>query len=255
MDQFKYYTINELKQYARQNNIDIRGLTLKSDLLHAILNTGSISVRPSRPVTTSNNQVQTDNALMQMIKANPDMLYELTQRLTLEEIRNLCTTNKEYQAICQSDRFRQLIRQRAEESENRFFDQLYNLVRNQRTFFYTIDNFDHYISYNDGKLEERYHRNPSILAELFEKRKIPFSPIGMKSYKIESPTAEQIKETLKTIINRPDFDMNKFIIGYAPKSSDYRKLCENSSEYRDLCQSRFFQEFITNMERNELKYK
>ncbi len=38
MDKLAYYTIPELKRYARENNIQLAGLTRKTDILNEIKN-------------------------------------------------------------------------------------------------------------------------------------------------------------------------------------------------------------------------
>ncbi len=39
-----------------------------------------------------------------------DLITELISHLTVEELKNLCITNREYWTLCQSERFQKMVR-------------------------------------------------------------------------------------------------------------------------------------------------
>lgn len=216
MDQFTYYTIPELKQYAREQNIPIGGLTRKADILDAIQRTGTISsptgtTPPTRTISPTGT-----------IPALGDLFTEFSKHLTVEELKNLCKTNKDYRALCSSEQFQKLVREKYVQEEKPYRDKINELLNiSPYGFTYPI-NKGHDISYNnipsdislwetirdDNGDRAKNHSQISILRKLFgvaPERQNMYLP----DYKIDNVTPEQVNKVLNFLVHLPDFDMNK----------------------------------------------
>lgn len=215
MDNFSYYTVQELKRYARQNNIHIGGLTRKADIINAIKNVG-ISLTPVIPKSTDRSNVPVG-------LFGVDLFTELSKHLTLDELKNLCTTDRKYRAICQSERFQKLLREKYER-EKSYRDKINEILKSGASgFTYYLDNQGHTISYNNipndvslwemirdrnGKRVQNFSQK-SVLRKLFG-----IAPEILDRYRpdyiVRNVTLDEVKLMLNELVHREDFDLDNF---------------------------------------------
>ena len=251
---FENYTIDELRQYARKNNIRLAGSTRKAD----IINTINIALAP--PYTGPS---------IFSTPLNEDLFYELAQPLTLANLRSLCSSNRHYRTLCQQARFHQMLKRKAaEEQGNPFYSALAQfMLNNVKLFRYQISRRDegHYLIYNENRFEEevatltdengqRYpdYTDQSILKTVFgnESRSTLDIYTMAPKYERENVTVEDMKQVLKVLLNKPYFDMDEFSVDLSAK--ELKQICEDSKEYEIVCLSRFYHQLIKYKEEVEL---
>lgn len=174
-----------------------------------------------------------ENIYYQTLDEN--LFYEISQKLTLDQLRNFCNVNRKTNIICQTERFRELIHKKIIENERRkeiYYDELvnkiYDIIRKTNTFQYDIIKLsrlqNHYISYsdnNEGKpalgeflgLKNKNYAPESILKNLFDQKIISLNIFGHYDpdgsiFILNYPTVEEIKKVLHVLVRSPHFDIN-----------------------------------------------
>ncbi len=159
---------------------------------------------------------------------NEDLFYELSQYLTLQELRELCSTNRQYRNMCRKARFQELFKQKLQEEKERPYREKINLIYDNivkcRIFNYIVNDKVqfHVISYalahgisNICETVRGYQNGPrenSILRKLYDQNvmiNVSGRIIDGPNYILNSPTEKQIKEILDVLVHRSDFDINK----------------------------------------------
>ena len=224
-----YYTIKELKNFSKQNNIRLGGLTRKADIINAIRDQSRNLNRLNESLSDSSvGNRNPDKSIIKLVKSNEDILYELSRHLTLKELRNLCLTNKEYQRICQHERVLELFRQKLKQEQEEMVNEIYNKAKKGFNYTFTYRDEGHVLSYyprlgllaeavrvytdeRGNRLED--YRQQSILRRLFGTEAMIKNTRGGiydgPNYRIDNSTSDQIKQVLNVLVHRPDFDINK----------------------------------------------
>lgn len=217
MERLTYYTVNELKRHAREQNIPIGGLTRKADILNAILNQQSGTTIPPPPTRTISPTTGT-------IPPIGDLFTELSKHLTLKELKNLCTTNQEYRALCSTERFQRLLKEKQVQEDKPYQDKIDQiLAKGSRGFSYYVDQKGHTISYNNTPRDVSLWENirdlnmnqrpnfsqVSILRKIFGVTPLRPSWLG-PDYIVENVTPEEVRKLLNELVRRTDFSMDNF---------------------------------------------
>ena len=277
MDNFSYYTVQELKRYARENNIRLAGLTRKADIIEIIkehLSTTNIEDTQPQSALQTSSKVQlasetqpswSNGSNLMSLCPSDDLFYELVKKLSLNNIKSLCSSSRQYRTLCQKERFQQLFRRKADEEENLFYDQLAKFLLDN--FIYLGSRISwkgkgHNISYiSDHKRfsEEIYdqrfedYRVKSILYSIFGDESLQLDNrtgrwLG-RYFRIDNPKMEQIIQVLKILWTRPDLKLDEFYAHLTSK--ELRELCENKKEYEILCQSDFYKKLVDNIQQRD----
>ena len=162
-----------------------------------------------------------------------NIIYDLSQYLTQDQIDAERQKNMEYDRLFYNDKFKQLVRQKFSQSNQGVANPTQKLIddilNNNKGFTYTVNNKGegHTITYLKGNYggEEisRFmesvrsygpeHENYSILLDLYgneakgknSKGQIMFSP----NYSLEKPDRAEVRQILRAITSLPDFDVDK----------------------------------------------
>lgn len=178
-----------------------------------------------------------EQLLVSIQMEDENLLYEISQNLTLNELKNLCVSNHKTRLMCQTERFQQLIERKIQEKEEEkeayyrdLVNKIYNKIRKTNRFHYDLFKSEtrfanHYISYNlndrnrprlfefIGVQSRKYIPGESILKGLFKQRVNSYNLLGQAEFtgygpffEILNPTGEEIKRVLNILVHQSDFD-------------------------------------------------
>lgn len=233
MSAFNIYTVAELKQIARERGLSGYSRLRRNELID-LLQGSSIN----RTVKATDR-----SELIQELPNNlpDDILYELTQHLSISELKALCSTNQQYAKLCQSPRFSEIInREKAKiEQEKQLqatINELYQGIVNAgfNGVTYNIDNKDHTLTMKYGRNPDKEYRfytsesmpidrnaknmwaashNKSILHKLFGEQAQSKSRYGYVTIALYPAADEtQARKILDVLVRRPDFDRSNVVI-------------------------------------------
>lgn len=269
MSDLSYYTVDQLRQFARDNNINIGRLIRKADLIAIIQEHLGVNGPQTPPVPQSPS-----GPSLQALLPSEDLFYELVEKLPVNKIKDLCSTNRQYRATCQKERFQKLFKRKAAEESEAFYTELAKFISNEAKHFnYQISWKDEghnllYINYENHKRwsEEvrvytdengqsfKDYRDQSILKQVFGDEAMPLDSRGQRRFGphflINNSTVEQTAQVLRALLNKPFFDINKFRQNLSAK--ELQQICANKREYEILCSSKFYQRLIQKVSEEEL---
>lgn len=215
MATFDIYTVSELKQLARERRLAGYSNLHRDELIELLQGATDPTVLPE------------------------DILYELTKHLSISELKQLCSTNRQYAKLCQSPRFQQIINQEKAEREKErqlqaTINELYQFIVNPEFikridtniidvgFHYRI-NPKHtilikYIPTQENKPQfkilefyENTVNDQSILLQTFDKTQS--TPLSNTRISLNGERDENdVRKLLNVLIRRPDF--NRSEVGY-----------------------------------------
>ncbi len=174
-----------------------------------------------------------NKSLVQLLNVNRDIFYELLKYLELNNVKNLCSSNREIRKICQDKRFEQLFKEKLkEEKEEKIYQEKVNKIfyKIKYGFYNKIDHEIHKIVYygtpKGQVLEEEFkvdksdndYRKQSILRRLFGEEAMIRSKGRKKGgvrydgprYKLIKPTEEKVKKVLNVLVRQPNLDITCF---------------------------------------------
>lgn len=85
------YTVNQLRDYARENNIRLSRSLRKADLLEEI-----------QEHFASNQISKEAGKLLSTVISNKDLLGEMSKHMNADNLKKFCITNSQYRTVCQS---------------------------------------------------------------------------------------------------------------------------------------------------------
>ena len=71
---------------------------------------------------------------------------------------------------------------------------------------------------------------------------------------INNPTIKQVKNVLKLLLNRADFNIDEFGGNGRTQFKNLKQICESKNEYRILFQSKFYQQLIKGLVKDDQEY-
>ncbi len=166
---------------------------------------------------------------------HPDILTEMNQYLTVNDLKNFARSNQEMHKIYQTKRLQQLCQQKyQEEKESKLVNQILQQFNNG--FKYVLVPNKHFINYINGaedyvslvtdytmpdyiyetiSLNEKGYPNwDSVLFNLFkDKVKISSDNDGLNRYMLYNSTLEQLKQVIQALVKLPNFDKNNLHLG------------------------------------------
>lgn len=170
-----------------------------------------------------------------------NLFYDIGQDLTLDELKNLCATNRRSSILCQTEKLRALIHRKTIENEQQkelyyhnLVNDIYNKIMQKNKFSYEIFKLNrlatHFIFYSlddhgkpylfefVGIKTHNYRPKESVLYTLFENRVKSFDLHGQPvrnrygpSFALYFPTETEIKRVLNILVRGPHFDINKIV--------------------------------------------
>ena len=233
------YTVPELKQEARDLGLSGYSNVPKGGLINLIGRffsrkpSSTPAPRPASPPlpATSGRTVRIPLTIPKrmapptpnMIALSEDVLYELAQYLNYNALKNLCTSNREYRRICQTERFQQLIEQSRLKTVQAKVQQVLDLIEksgNDVTLVLT-DEKDHNLeiwgfSSNQANISERSNEDyfSAIIYKYFKEK------LNFKGFENLTPDEyyDFLTKTKFEFGKIPDYALKRFLKDpiYAP---------------------------------------
>ena len=141
---------------------------------------------------------------------NPNLIYELMEHLDVTTIRKLCSSDAQWQKICQEERFRHLI-------QSKLVNELFYRISYEVGLEYIVNPTSrHNISISFDRIEERnlgYQNREERIRNSILLNNIDSNELAHDMQYIvvvlKDPTDEQIREVLEILVKLPDFERKR----------------------------------------------
>lgn len=224
MTSYNIYTVAELKNIARERGVSGYNRLRRDELIELLRGVVPNVVPTVAPtvVPPEAKMIQTESNILS-IPPQADIFYQFTNHLTFSELKALCSTNKEYFQLCQGERFRPILKQKAQQAKEALLNQIKK--SSGKKFVHETDNPERDISIryigDKFEIEELVLRTPgvfdiskeSIFTSLFptrswSKSQGPYLNVSL----IHGGNASEAKRLIDYWFQQPDFNPSQLKI-------------------------------------------